>query len=331
MAYEKQDFTRDRGINNMDNKVVNKQIPIKTIIDIANYFDDYKNRYDNIFEQENIKNKNLAFGEKKYEYENGNTTLKYTVKLRNGKDITESDYNWFIGQLNQPEAIEEIFLDLRVSYNTKSGKESYNDQYNSVNVTVDFRNCGRDLKYSDVRIEVQTYNQENEAHNIYSTAMNILEDNADRYDKTIKHRKIRMQSLCISVGIILSYILYLVLRINANNLPLNMVNYLTNKYVIVFGQWFVAILLGNVFSYWYILSVYRPLLPETKYAGYNSSTYKSKYTDDVDDYLEHSEVHIGKFWDAGKRRNKIEKIFKITKWIVLAQVLISVILFLILK
>ena len=29
----------------MENKVVNKQIPIKSIIDIANYFDDYNQQY----------------------------------------------------------------------------------------------------------------------------------------------------------------------------------------------------------------------------------------------------------------------------------------------
>ena len=89
--------------------------------------------------------------------------------------------------------------------------------------------------------------------------------------------------------------------------------------------------LGNIFSYWYIISIYRPLLPEAKYAGYNSSTYKSVYKDDIDNYIEHSEVHFGQFWDAEKRRTKIEKIYKITSKIVLVQLLISIILFLILK
>ncbi len=53
-----------------------------------------------------------------------------------------------------------------------------------------------------------------------------------------------------------------------------------------------------------------PLLPETKYAGYNYSTGRGNYTDDVDDYIEHSEVHFGKYWDAEKRRTKIEKMYK---------------------
>ena len=121
------------------------------------------------------------------------------------------------------------------------------------------------------------------------------------------------------------------MKINADKISPVFAEYLSNKYILIFGQWFVAILLGNVFSYWYILSLYRPLLPETKYAGFNYSTKRGKYTDDVDDFIEHSEVHFGKYWDAEKRRNRIEKIYKVTKIILLVQLVISVILFLVIK
>lgn len=315
----------------MENKVVNKQIPIKSIIDVANYLDDYKNRYDNIFQKEEMQNKNLEYSEKNYEHENGSTELRYTVKLVNGKEMTETDYNWFIGMLNDLRAIEEIRLYLRISFYGKQGDERHNSVYNQISASVEFRDAQHELNYSDAHVNVQTTNQESEAHNIYSTIMNTLENNEDRFDKTIKHRKIRMQSLCISVGIVLSYILFVILKINQGNLPTFLVEYLGNKYVIVFGQWVAAILLGNVFAYWYILSIYKPLLPSTKYAGYNKSTYKAQYTDDIDDYLEHSEIHFGKYWDAENRRNKIEKIYKITSKIVLVQLLISVVLYFVIK
>lgn len=315
----------------MNNKVVNKQIPIRKIVELANYFEDYKERYDDIFQKEREKNKNLSYSEKDFEYQNGNAEVRYTIQLHNGKRMTENDYNWFVGNLSEPRAIKEITIYLIVTYIGKSQKDDYNSEYNKISASVDFRDMGMNLKSSDVIVDVGTTNQEREAGNVYSTIMNTLEDTEDRYNKTIKNRKIRMQLLCISVGIILSYILYLVLRINIDKIPIDIATYLSNKYVIVFGQWFVAILLGNVFSYWYILSLYKPLLPEVKYAGYNFSTHKSVYKDDLDYYLEHSEVHFGKFWDAESRRNKIEKIYKITSKIVLAQLLISVILFLVLK
>ena len=315
----------------MNNKVVNKQIPLSSITDVANYLEDYKEKWDKIFQQENEKNKNKPYGEKNYEYENGDTDLKYTIEFHNGKNITESDYNWFVGNLSEPRMIKGIELYMSIRYNTRSQNSNYKDIYNKITVTLYFRDCGGELKYSDVSINVDTTNQENEAHNIYSTIMNTLENNPDRYDKTIKNRKIRTQCFTISVGIILSYILYVILKINADTISPVFAEYLSNKYILVFGQWFVAILLGNVFSYWYILSLYRPLLPQAKYAGYNYSANRGKYTDDVDDYVEHSEVHFGKFWDGKKRRTKIEKIYKVTKIILLVQLVISVILFLVIK
>lgn len=314
----------------MNNKVVNKQIPLKSIIDVANHLEDYKEEYIKKFELEENKNKNIPFGEKVLEYENGNAEIRYTIEFHNGKTITETDYNWFIGNINEPKIIKGIIIDLSVSYFSNASRNS-NNEYNRINAYIEFQDCGMDLKYSDASVSVETTNKENEAHNIYSEIMNILESNEDRYNKTLKYRKVRMQCFTISIGIILSYILFIVLKINKEQLSPMIADYMNNKYFLVFGQWFIAILLGNVFSYWYILSVYKPLLPEAKYAGYNSSTYKSVYKDDIEEYLEHSEVHFGKFWDAEKRRNKIEKIYKVTNKIVLIQLMISVILFFILK
>ena len=57
-------------------------------------------------------------------------------------------------------------------------------------------------------------------------------------------------------GLILSYILYLLLIINKSALNPIMMSYLSNKYLIVFGQWFLAILLGNLFGCWYIFGTF---------------------------------------------------------------------------
>lgn len=74
-------------------------------------------------------------------------------------------------------------------------------------------------------------------------------------------------------------------------------------------------------------------MPNTRYAGYDYFSSKSIYKDDIDDideYVKYSEIHIGQFWDAAQRRNKIEKIYKITSKIILVQLLISIVLFFVL-
>ena len=315
----------------MNNKIVNKQIPIEKIVDIANYFEDYKEKYDKLFEEDREKNKNLPFIERRPEYDNVSAEIKYTIAFHNGQTIKEKDFNWFISNLNNTKIIKEIELYLSIRYFSKSDKDNLNSEYNSITASVDFRDAGMNLQYSDVIINVNTTNQERESNNIYSTIMNTLEDTEDRYNNTIKHRKIRTQCFTISVGIILSYILYIILRINIDKIPPVLAEYLDNKYVLVFGQWFIAIVFGNVLSYWYMLMLYKPLLPYAKYAGYNSSTHRSVYRDDISDYLEHSEVHFGKYWDAEKRRKRIEDIYKVTKIILLVQLVISAILFFVMK
>ena len=92
----------------MNNKVVNKQIPLETIVKVANHLEDYKEKYDRKFELEQNRNKNIPYGEKQWEFENGNTTINYTIEFKNGKNIKESDYNWFIGNLNQPNTINQL-------------------------------------------------------------------------------------------------------------------------------------------------------------------------------------------------------------------------------
>ena len=133
----------------MDNKVLNKQIPIKTIVDIANYFEEYKERYSDLFQKDQEKNEKLNFADKNYEYRSADVSLMYTIRLRNGKNMKESNYNWFIVQLGQPSIIEEVIIDLRISYFGKIEKDNTNDQYNSINVSVDFRNAGMNLNFSD--------------------------------------------------------------------------------------------------------------------------------------------------------------------------------------
>ena len=70
----------------MNNKVVNKQISLETIVKVANHLEDYKEKYDRKFELEQNRNKNIPYGEKQWEFENGNTTINYTIEFKNGKN-----------------------------------------------------------------------------------------------------------------------------------------------------------------------------------------------------------------------------------------------------
>ena len=169
-----------------------------------------------------------------------------------------------------------------------------------------------------------------ETNRMIDDIMNLLNATPNRYDATIKSRNIRIQAFCLSIGFVLSYIIFFILRFFVE-LPESIQELLNNKYVLIFGQWIVAIIVGNLFGNGIISSWYKNLLPKTKYAGYDRKNHQSIYVDNIDDYTGHCEVHIGNFANNQKDRQKIEKVYKVTKKIVGIQLLISALLYFILK
>ena len=306
-----------------EEKIVNKIIPIETIIEVANYLEEQKEEYQRLFEKEEQKNAGLKYNEKVYEYKGDNPKVQYTIRFKDGREITEVDYNWFVGMLNNLNSIEQITFYSTISYSSNvRTREHY--EYMHLYTWVHFRE-------DTTTIRVDGKNMEEQVYRVHSYLRGTIENNDDRYNKTVKNRKSRVQSLCLSIGFVLSYIVYLVLMGNKANWPEYISNYINNKYVIVFGQWAISAILGNIFGLPIMLVLYKNILPKAKYSHYSKSSHKSVYIDNLEDYTLHNEVQIGKFANNGKNRVIIEKIYKVTSKIVLVQLAISILLFFILK
>ena len=306
-----------------EEKIVNKIIPIETIIEVANYLEEQKEEYQRLFEKEEQKNAGLKYNEKVYEYKGDNPKVQYTIRFKDGREITEVDYNWFVGMLNNLNSIEQITFYSTISYSSNvRTREHY--EYMHLYTWVHFRE-------DTTTIRVDGKNMEEQVYRVHSYLRGTIENNDDRYNKTVKNRKSRVQSLCLSIGFVLSYIVYLVLMGNKANWPEYISNYINNKYVIIFGQWVISAILGNIFGLPIMLVLYKNILPKAKYSHYSKSSHKSVYIDNLEDYTSHNEVQIGKFANNGKNRVIIEKIYKVTSKIDLVQLAITILLFFILK
>lgn len=306
-----------------EEKIVNKIIPIETIIEVANYLEDQKEEYQRIFEKEEQRNAGLKYSEQVYEYKGNNPKVQYTIRFKDGREITEADYNWFVGMLNNLNSIGQITFYSTISYSSNARtREHY--EYMHLYTWVHFRE-------DTTTIRVDGKNMEEQVYRVHSYLRGTIENNDDRYNKTVKNRKLRIQSLCFSIGFVLSYIIYFILIANKNKIPVELSSYLDNKMVIIIGQWFISALVGNILGLPIMLALYRNILPKAKYSHYSKSSHKSVYVDNVEDFVAHNEVQIGKFANNGKNREIIEKIYKITSKIILVQVAISILLFFILK
>ena len=306
-----------------EEKITNKIVPIETILQIANYMEDQKEEYERLFEREAEKNKNLKYNEQVYEYKGEHPKVEYTIKLKDGKEMTQPDYNWFVANLNNLKAVERISIFLAINYRSNINEQSHYE-YSKLYAWLHFSE-------ENVTIHIDGKNMEEQTHRIHSYVRGVIENNEERYNKTVKSRKIRVQSFCLTIGFVLSYIIYFILLGSKSKLPISFANLIENKMVIIFGQWFISAIIGNVFGLPIMLNLYRSILPKAKYSHYSKSAGKSVYVDNIEDYISHNEVQIGKFANNAKKRELIEKIYKITSKLVLVQVAISVILFLVLK
>ncbi len=302
--------------------IVNKIISIDTILDIAKYLEDKKAEYEKLFADEEMKNQGLPLNSREYQYRQTIAPkLEYEITLIDNSSLKQSNYNWFISNLENANLIKRISISYAISY--ENNVESSNRIYKNIHAHIVFT-------HDSVHISVQGKETEEETYNLHTTIRNMIDNCEDRYNKTVRNRNIRVQSFCLSIGFVLSYILYLVLICTKSKMPEILNILISNKYVIVFGQWFAAAILGNIFGLGIMSRLYRNILPKAKYSHYSKSSHKAVYMDNIEDYVSHDEVQINIFANNGKNRKLIEKIYKVTSKIVLAQLLLSIIFFIVL-
>ncbi len=308
-----------------DERIVNKIIPIETIIEVAKYFEDERQEYIKLFEEDKRKNEKKEFNERAYDYYKGTAKVQYKIYFNDGSSVNEEGYEWFIGKINNLENINEITLFLRITYFSNDRRdEAIENSYRHSFVSVSFKEEG-------VHLNIDGKGMEEDVYKLHSNIKNIIEKNEERYNNTVKKKTRRIQSFCLSIGFVLSYIVYIILIVNKNNLPTILSDYLDNKLIIIIGQWIVALALGNILGQPIMKSWYKNILPRIRISHYSKAARQKIYVEDVDDYVKKDEVQIGRFTNNGKKRALIEKVYKITSKIVLLQLAISVLLYLVLK
>lgn len=296
--------------------IENRQISINTIDKVANYIEDLKESYNKKFEIDSRKNKNLEYSKKKYEYGKGNSKLIYEIEYKNGENIKKESYNWLISNYNRTKEIKYIGIRFEVSFERTEQNSHFDDE---VTNTYHYISINIKLEENRVSIFANTNKSEDDTNNIFNSVVNMFKDNEERVNNTIKHRSIRKFCFCTTVGLIVSYIILILLKINENMFSEAIINLLSNKIFIVLLQWIIAIGFGQIISGWYITNLYMPIAPKMYYAG------NKKYKDNLEFFIKESEVHIGKYWDAENRRKKIERIYKVCNKIVIVQAVISLI------
>lgn len=302
-------------------KISNKLISINTIKKIADYFENEKEHYDKLNNYDKLFNKDLKYDSQHHIYNVYQNEVSYEFKFKSGESIEKSNYDWFIENLNTMNilSLESIWMHLRIEISSKKSHES-NYNYKSIYLCIN-------ISEKDIWIDFKGNEMEDEVHKYHTDIINILNSCPPRYDKTIKNRFIRIQSLNLCLGFIFSYISIICLYFFNSNIPLNIQELIFSKnIIIILIFWAISAIFGNVFGHFINEKLYKNITPKQKYSHYSSSQKQSIYVDDVENYLTYVESQIGIFHDSIERRNKINKIFKKTLPIVIFHLIVSVII-----
>ena len=136
---------------------------------------------------------------------------------------------------------------------------------------------------------------------VYNFIKNKVLSAPEKYDDVIRRKSKITNTVAFGVGLIPGMVIAILL------LFVPVVNNIFFKGYVVYPivAVFLAYIIGSMFSSSKLDKYYNPIMPNKKYAGYDSTNYKSIYKDDIDSFIGTSEILIGKKVDNLENRRII--------------------------
>ena len=211
----------------------NKIISIDTIIKIVEYLEGEKEHYGKLYAY----NEKLKYYKKHKAdvFRGADNILNYKIVLHSGEELKKDNFEWFKEQLKtiNKSNIKEIdinFLTSSLSNKKNNNELLSNSEYRRISIYLYFNEDKISYSFEGSEYEEEIYKYK-------SDILKILENCPNRYDKTIKRKFLRVESLSLVIGFICAYVTMLAMIIFSNNLPdaiKKMMNSSKYSYIVVF-------------------------------------------------------------------------------------------------
>lgn len=262
--------------------VANKIISYDDLLDIFTKMQEKLLYYQKVSNHEEIQNKMLDYNYQKWTFKDNESSLKFHVDFYDDTNIKFNNYNNFIGIFNNRLAeIKSIYVWFRLSYSVKDpeGRYEYYSQYINMNIYE-----------TKANIEVSLISSDNKLEDIYELIKNKILNAPIKYDKVIKNKNLINNITSLSIGFIPSLIISTLLLFIPSIRHIFAISYVLYPVCSLI----LAFIIGGTITSPKLDKLYQNITPEQKYAGYDSNKGKSIYKDDIDKYIETSEILIGK-------------------------------------
>lgn len=278
-------------------KVANKIISDTDLADIFQRMDEELKENQQICRQETMQNE-------KYEREYQHWTTKdfdgsftCTFNFYDDTNVTVDNYPAFITIFNN--RLHEV-KDMWVRYNCHYWIQNGNDQKmvsQHINMSI--------YEYK-MDIEVNLSSDDKKMDDIYQLIKEKILHAPERYDRVIKKKSSITNKIGFALGMIPSLVICTLLVF----VPAIRQIYGMTYVLFPIATIILAFMIGNTVFGGKLDRLYSTIVPEKKYAGYDSTNYKSIYKDDIEKFVETSEIIIGKNIDNIKNRKEIVELEK---------------------
>lgn len=303
-------------------KAENKIISSEALYEIFELMSFKLKKYLTISEVENKFNENLDYSEKEYTFNDSGSTLVFDVDFYDNTNISINNYDEFINIFkNRLNSIKSLRVHFRLNYYTENKELGKDSKYISQNIYMH-------IEEKKLHIDATLDSSDDKLKDIYLLIKNTIINAPTKYDKIIKQKNFISAIVILGSGLIPAFIMSLLLFA----VPFTRKIYSDFPIVYPILCIVLAILLGKAFEFLIFTRLYENIKPEKKRIGYDFTSNKQLYTDDIEEYINSSEILIGHNSENMNYRNSISKIYNICKKIALSGfiliAIISCILFL---
>ena len=274
-------------------KVANKIITDKDLFEIFALMNEKLTHLKKIAQREEKQNRMLEYNYQKWTFKDNGSGLSFNVDFTDDTNIKFDNYNNFLSIFNSRlHEIKSIWVRFHLSYSVSSpGQKS--EWYN--------QHINMNIYETKADVDVSLSSEDKKIDDVYELIKNKVLNAPPKYDTVIK-KKSHINTV---VGLAIGFIPALIITTLFLFIPTVRHIFATSYVLYPICCLILAFFIGGTVGSAKLDHLYKSISPEQKYAGYDSTNYKSIYKDDIDSYIRSSEILIGKNVNNLKYREDI--------------------------
>lgn len=291
-------------------KCENKIISSEALMEIFQTMNDTLKKYERIAEQEKMQNQMLERKYQKFTYDYTISKLSFQINFTDNTDISIDKFETFSGIFySRISEIKNIYVRMASLYDTKE-EEQQAKSYRQY-ITLDISN-----KKMNISIELDS--DDPKFDNVYNKIKEKVLTAPEKYDDVMRNKSKIVNAVTVATGMIPAII------ITSIFLFIPTLNKVFLKGIVVYPLVvvFLMYMIGSIIANSKLDKYYDTISPDKKYAGYDTTNNKSIYKDDMDSYLNTSDILIGSKVNNLVYREKIREIYNKYKNSVLPMILV---------